>query len=88
MHITDVIYSDLNIKQIESLPITQPHRSVDITVTDADKEGESAVHIELNTPTIKIITSTEFRLCQNLYRPSQHYLGHRLGIPGRHRIAE
>ena len=47
MHATDVIYSDLNIKQIESLPITQPHRSVDITVTNADKEGKSAVHIEL-----------------------------------------
>ena len=47
MHATDVIYSDLNIKQIESLPVTQPHRSVDIMVTNADKEGKPAVQIEL-----------------------------------------
>ena len=41
MYATDIIYSDLNIKQIESLTVTQPHRSVDITVTNADKEGKS-----------------------------------------------
>ncbi|KDR76306.1 hypothetical protein GALMADRAFT_140021 [Galerina marginata CBS 339.88] len=44
---TDTIYSDLNIDQLESLPITQPHRSVDVTVVNADKEGYVKTYIIL-----------------------------------------
>jgi hypothetical protein len=48
MYATDIIYSDLNIPQLESLPITQPHRTVDITVANADKEGEIACALNVN----------------------------------------
>lgn len=33
------IYSDLDIPKIESLPDTQPHRVVDLTIVAAAKEG-------------------------------------------------
>ncbi|KAF9048745.1 hypothetical protein BJ165DRAFT_1053961 [Panaeolus papilionaceus] len=36
---TDKIYSDMNIPQLESLPQTQPHRVVDLSLVEADKEG-------------------------------------------------
>jgi hypothetical protein len=38
---TDVIYVDTNVKQIESLPDTAPHRKVDLEVVAADKDGQS-----------------------------------------------
>jgi len=42
---TDVIYVDTNPEQIESIPSTAIHRSVDVAVVAADKEGES--HLSL-----------------------------------------
>jgi len=36
---TDVIYDDLNVEQIESLPDSQLHRNVDLELLRADKEG-------------------------------------------------
>ena len=42
MFATDTIYSDLNIDQIRSLPITRLHRPVDLTIVDAGKEGIDA----------------------------------------------
>ncbi|KAF8962780.1 NAD-P-binding protein [Flammula alnicola] len=47
MFSTDTIYSDLDISQLESLPVTQPHRSVDLTVVNADKEGYVKTYIIL-----------------------------------------
>lgn len=92
MHATDVIYSDLDIKQIESLPITQPHRSVDITITNADREGGSTlpIHQESVQTTEMIYLNLVFyqRLCKNLHCPAQYHLGYRLGIPGGRRTAE
>jgi hypothetical protein len=41
MFSSDKIYSDLNIAQLETLPKTQPHRSVDLALTKADKEGKA-----------------------------------------------
>jgi len=38
---TDVIYDDLNVEQIESLPDSQLHRNVDLELLRADKEGTS-----------------------------------------------
>jgi hypothetical protein len=35
----DIIYSDTDVEQIESLPPTQPHRIVDLEIVNADKEG-------------------------------------------------
>ncbi|KAG8213376.1 hypothetical protein J3R82DRAFT_11870 [Butyriboletus roseoflavus] len=37
-YVSDDIYSDLNIHRLESLPRTQPHRDVDIAITDAGEE--------------------------------------------------
>ena len=36
---SDMIYSDLNIHRLESLPRTQPRREVDVAITDASEEG-------------------------------------------------
>jgi len=44
---TDTIYSDLNVDQIRSLPITRLHRPVDLTLVDADKEGYIKTYIVL-----------------------------------------
>jgi nucleoside-diphosphate-sugar epimerase len=41
----DVIYDDLNADQIETLPDSQLHRDVDLTLLQADKEGYVRVHI-------------------------------------------
>jgi hypothetical protein len=38
---TDVIYDDTNVEQIESLPDTAFHRSVDLEIVAADKDGRS-----------------------------------------------
>ncbi|KAF9565241.1 NAD(P)-binding protein [Agrocybe pediades] len=47
MYVSDSIYSDLDIKQLESLPITQPHRVVDVALVDADKQGYVKTYIIL-----------------------------------------
>ncbi|KAF4613973.1 hypothetical protein D9613_007770 [Agrocybe pediades] len=47
MYASDTIYSDLDIKQLESLPITQPHRVVDVALVDADKQGYVKTYIIL-----------------------------------------
>ncbi|KAL4068479.1 hypothetical protein V8B97DRAFT_2024745 [Scleroderma yunnanense] len=39
LHSSDIIYDDLNLDQIASLPPTQLHRNVDLTIQEADKEG-------------------------------------------------
>ncbi|KAI0708909.1 NAD-P-binding protein [Cerioporus squamosus] len=36
---TDTIYYDDDVEQLEKIPRSQPHREVDLTVIDADKEG-------------------------------------------------
>lgn len=33
------IYSDLDIPLLETLPRTQPHREVDMTLVEADEQG-------------------------------------------------
>ena len=38
---TNTIYVDTNVEQIESLPDTAFHRSVDLEVVAADKDGQS-----------------------------------------------
>ncbi|KAI0938010.1 hypothetical protein AcV7_003323 [Taiwanofungus camphoratus] len=39
MYSTDVIYSDMDIAQIESLPPTAVHRNVDLAIVEADQQG-------------------------------------------------
>ncbi len=40
---TDVVYVDTNSEQIESIPETALHRSVDSAIANADKEGRSTL---------------------------------------------
>ncbi|KAF8149869.1 hypothetical protein B0H34DRAFT_785168 [Crassisporium funariophilum] len=56
MFSTDTVYSDLNVAQLEGLPITQPHRSVDVALVNADKAGYVRTYIIL-PPTIYGIAS-------------------------------
>jgi len=39
MYEDETIYSDANVKQMESIPVTQLHRDVDLEILNADKEG-------------------------------------------------
>ncbi|EMD33971.1 hypothetical protein CERSUDRAFT_67591 [Gelatoporia subvermispora B] len=39
MYATDLIYSDMNVEQVESLPPTAWHRNVDLEVVGADQQG-------------------------------------------------
>ena len=39
MHGTDTIYYDSDPDQLETIPLTQPHRDVDLNIVAADKEG-------------------------------------------------
>jgi len=32
-------YSDLDVEEIDAIPVTNPHRPVDTTIVAADKEG-------------------------------------------------
>ncbi|KAI0370392.1 NAD-P-binding protein [Pilatotrama ljubarskyi] len=47
MHGTDTIYYDSDPEQLETIPTTQPHRTVDLTVVAADREGYVKTHIVL-----------------------------------------
>ncbi|CDO74490.1 hypothetical protein BN946_scf184979.g45 [Trametes cinnabarina] len=47
MYATDVIYSDLNVEQIKSIPPTAFHRDVDLPIMQADEEGYVRAHIIL-----------------------------------------
>jgi len=47
MHPTETIYDDMDPDQIETLPDTQPHRDVDLTIVEADKEGYLKSYIVL-----------------------------------------
>lgn len=40
MYAYDTIYNDTDVKQIESLAPTQLHRSVDLAIVEADKQGK------------------------------------------------
>ena len=44
---SDVIYNDLNVEQIKSIPPTAHHRNVDLRVVDADEKGYARTHIVL-----------------------------------------
>ena len=39
MFSTDIVYDDMNPDQIESLPESQIHRKIDLTIVEADKAG-------------------------------------------------
>ena len=41
LQVSDTIYVDTNVEQIESLPDTAFHRAVDLEVVAADKGGQS-----------------------------------------------
>jgi hypothetical protein len=41
LHDTNVIYVDTNIEQLETIPDTYYHRSVDLELVAADKAGQS-----------------------------------------------
>ncbi|KAI5122913.1 hypothetical protein M0805_007591 [Coniferiporia weirii] len=47
MHATERVYDDSEAEDIESLPITQIHRPVDVAVTQADTEGHVKTYIIL-----------------------------------------
>ncbi|KAJ7618780.1 hypothetical protein FB45DRAFT_1063335 [Roridomyces roridus] len=47
MFTSDTIYSDTDTAQIESLPATQPHRNVDLTIVEGDSEGYVDTYIVL-----------------------------------------
>ena len=67
MFATNTIYSDLNIPQLESLPDSQPHRLVDVTLVKADSEG---VSITSAAPHQTPPDDAELRkrLCENIHR--------------------
>lgn len=44
---TDIVYDDLNIDQIKSIPNDAAHRKVDLLITDADSKGYVHTHIVL-----------------------------------------
>ncbi len=45
LYATDIIYDDTNVDQLESLPVTQLHRNVDLAIVKADKEGETDLQL-------------------------------------------
>jgi hypothetical protein len=45
LQVSDVIYVNTNTEQIESLPATAVHRSADMEIVGADKDGQS--HFQL-----------------------------------------
>ncbi|KAJ7104227.1 hypothetical protein B0H15DRAFT_809082 [Mycena belliarum] len=47
MRASSTIYSDLDIPQLETLPSTQPHRDVDLTLVEADSQGYVKTYIVL-----------------------------------------
>ncbi|KAJ7919226.1 hypothetical protein B0H13DRAFT_1868747 [Mycena leptocephala] len=47
MFSSQTIYKDTDIAQIETLPATQPHRNVDLAITDADTQGYIESYIVL-----------------------------------------
>ncbi|KAI0940979.1 hypothetical protein AcV7_003207 [Taiwanofungus camphoratus] len=47
MYATDVIYSDMDVAQIESIPPTALHRNVDLAVVEADQQGYARTYIVL-----------------------------------------
>ncbi|KAI0787419.1 NAD(P)-binding protein [Fomes fomentarius] len=44
---TDLVYDDLNVDQIKSIPNDAAHRKVDLLITDADSKGYVRTHIVL-----------------------------------------
>ncbi|KAJ7776299.1 hypothetical protein B0H16DRAFT_1672331 [Mycena metata] len=44
---SETMYSDLDIAQIETLPVTQPHRNVDLAIVEADSQGYTHRYIVL-----------------------------------------
>lgn len=36
---TDVIYNDMDLTQLETIPKSAPHRAVDLKIMKADQEG-------------------------------------------------
>ncbi|RDX55262.1 NAD-P-binding protein [Lentinus brumalis] len=47
MFSTDTIYYDDDVEQLEKIPLSQPHREVDLAVIDADKEGYVRAYLVL-----------------------------------------
>lgn len=47
MHSSPTIYSDLNIRQLETLSPEQPHRNVDLALVEADSQGSLHLRILL-----------------------------------------
>jgi len=83
MFATDIIYSDLDISQMESLPIGQPHRIVDVGLVNADKEGETKLHL-----TALALSAHDDRICENVHCFAKHYLRHCVRAAGRRWRAE
>jgi hypothetical protein len=52
MYSASSVTSDLDIRKIEALPITQPHREVDVTIIEADKQGSCVFSSLSLTPLI------------------------------------
>ena len=70
------IYSDLDTSKIESLPESQPHREVDITIVAAAQEGTGGRWPVSQSLQLRL-TVTLFRLCEELDRFSINDLGSR-----------
>ncbi|KAJ3511866.1 hypothetical protein NMY22_g15510 [Coprinellus aureogranulatus] len=49
MFASDTVYSDLDSAKLDSIPRSQPHREVDLTLVDADKQGYVRTYIILPT---------------------------------------
>jgi hypothetical protein len=45
LHSTDVVWDDANPDQIAQLPLTAPHRDVDLEITQADDDGYVRTYI-------------------------------------------
>jgi hypothetical protein len=70
MFASENIYSDLDIAKIETLPLTQLHREIDLAIVEAGREG--------NITRPRFLHHLSFdRICEDLYRPPCGDLGDR-----------
>jgi len=62
LHDTNVIYVDTNIEQLETIPDTYYHRSVDLEIVAADKAGYVRTYIVMPSTVYGIATGKPFDL--------------------------
>lgn len=69
---SDLVYDDMNVEQLETIPDSAPHRIVDLIIVKADQEGTLLLLILTSQRRLK-----RSRLCSDLYRTPGDDMGHR-----------